>query len=336
MVDSPPTDRSRNDSTNDGDEEHILVLRSGAPGLSAESLGGAIEAELPGRTVRVAGTTSAERDLLPDAAVLVGNSLSRDHLDHAERLRLYAHTSSGTDTLPLDELERRGVAVTNAAGLMPWIAEQVLGYLLTFARDLREGYRRQQRREWRHYRPGTLVDSTVTVVGLGAIGTQILERLEPFDVERIGVRHTPEKGGPADLVVGYDELHRALDGSDYLVLACPLTELTRSLVGKAELATLPTDAVVVNVARGPVIRTQALVTALRRNQVGGAALDVTDPEPLPADHPLWSLENVVLTPHNAGSSPWLWDRVAALLADNLERVAETGAYTDLRNQVVGP
>jgi phosphoglycerate dehydrogenase-like enzyme len=312
MVDSPPTDRSRNDSTNDGDEEHILVLRSGAPGLSAESLGGAIEAELPGRTVRVAGTPSAERDLLPDAAVLVGN------------------------TLPLDELERRGVAVTNAAGLMPWIAEQVLGYLLTFARDLREGYRRQQRREWRHYRPGTLVDSTVTVVGLGAIGTQILERLEPFDVERIGVRHTPEKGGPADLVVGYDELHRALDGSDYLVLACPLTELTRSLVGKAELATLPTDAVVVNVARGPVIRTQALVTALRRNQVGGAALDVTDPEPLPADHPLWSLENVVLTPHNAGSSPWLWDRVAALLADNLERVAETGAYTDLRNQVVGP
>jgi phosphoglycerate dehydrogenase-like enzyme len=335
MVDSPPSDRFRPAATSDN-EGLILVRRTGAPSLSAKRLGEEIERVLPERTVRVAGTPTAECDLLPDATIVVGNSISRDYLDRAEQLRLYAHTSSGTDALPLDELERQGIAVTNAAGLMPWIAEQVVGYLLTFARDLREGYRRQQRKEWRHYRPGTLTGSTVTVVGCGAIGTQILERLEPFAVERIGVRHTPEKGGPADLVVGYDELHRALDGSDYLVLSCPLTGLTRGLVGEDELVTLPNDAVVVNVARGPVLRTKALVTALRRNVISGAALDVTDPEPLPADHPLWSLENVVLTPHNAGSSSNLWDRVAELLAENLERVAATGTYADLRNQVIAP
>jgi phosphoglycerate dehydrogenase-like enzyme len=233
-------------------------------------------------------------------------------------------------------LEQRGIAVTNGAGLMPWIAEQVLGYMLTFARDLREGYRRQQRKEWRHYRAGTLTGSTITVVGLGAIGKQILERLEPFNVERIGVRHTPEKGGPANLIVGYDELHRALEGAEYLVLSCPLTELTRGVVGDDELATLPNDAIVINVSRGPVLQTPALVEALRRNELAGAALDVTDPEPLPTSHPLWSFENVILTPHNAASAMALWDRVAELLAENLERVETTGTYTDLQNQVISP
>lgn len=314
----------------------VVVLRTGAPGLAAADLHGELEQHLPDRRIQLAGTPEREQDLVRDARVIVGNGISRELLDRATNLELYAHASSGTDSLPLEVFEERGIAVTNAAGLMPSISEQVLGYLLNFARDLREGQRRQNRREWRHYQPGELLGSTVTVVGLGAIGTQILARLEPFEVERIGIRHSPSKGGPAAEIYGYDDLHTALEKTEYLVLSCPLTALTRDLISTEELETLPNDAVVVNVSRGDVLDTDALVQALRRNVLGGAALDVVSPEPLPETHPLWTFENVAITPHNAGSSANHWRRLAELLAENLARAESHDGFTELRNQVVTP
>jgi phosphoglycerate dehydrogenase-like enzyme len=342
MIDDRPTPRGRTEKarhdetySTDGGVE-VLVRHQGAPSLAATDLRDALVRALPDRSVHLATTPADERALIPEATVLVGNELEPALLERAERLRLYAHASSGIDSLPLDELSARGIAVTNAAGLMPCISEQVLGYLLSHARGLRESLDRQQRREWRHFQPGELTGKTVTVVGMGAVGTQILERLEPFGVERVGVRHSPEKPGPAESIYGYPDLHEALSGADYVVLCCPLTETTTDLVGRTELDVLPNDAVLVNVARGRVVDTEALVWALHRNTVGGAALDVTSPEPLPDDHPLWGFENVVITPHNAGSSPGHWDRLASLLASNLDRVDRTGTYTDLRNQVVEP
>lgn len=314
----------------------ILVRYQGAPSLAATDLRDALIRHISNRSVTLARSPDDERALVTEATVLVGNGLDVDLLDQADQLKLYAHASSGIDSLPLAELRDRGVVVTNAAGLMPCIAEQVLGYLLYFARGLGEALDRQSRREWRHFQPGELKGQTVTVVGMGSIGTQLLDRLEPFGVERLGVRHSPEKPGPADHIYGYAELHQALAAADFAVLCCPLTETTRGLIGRTELDVLPNDAILVNVARGPVVETDALVRALARNLIGGAALDVTDPEPLPADHPLWTFENVVITPHNAGSSTGHWERVASLLAENLETVDRTGTYTGLRNQVVEP
>jgi phosphoglycerate dehydrogenase-like enzyme len=215
------------------------------------------------------------------------------------------------------------VAVTNAAGIhAPSIAEQVLGYLLTFARDLHEGWRRQRNREYRHYQARELGGSTVTVVGMGAIGHAVVERLQGFDVDTIGVRYTPEKGGPTDEVIGFDEeaFHDALARTDYLVVATPLTDTTRGLVDEAAVHTLPPESVLVNVARGGVVVTDALVYALQKQSIRGAALDVTDPEPLPEDHPLWNFENVLLTPHNAGHTPEHWNRLADILATNVPRL----------------
>ncbi len=312
----------------------ILVLRSGAPGLSAIDLRDTIEQFLPDRIVRLAETAEEERNLVSKAEIVVGNTFDQDLLRLADRLQLYAHVSTGTGALPLEAMERRGVAVTNAAGLMPCVAEQVIGYLLHFARDFQTGLNRQRHREWRHYRPGELNGSVVVVVGLGAIGTQVLDRLSGFGVSTIGIRHSPEKGGPSDEVVGYDRLHPALKRADYLVLTCPLTDLTRGLIGDSEFDTLPNDAVVINVARGKVVMTNALISAIQSEFIGGAALDVTDPEPLPEDHPLWGFDNVVITPHNAGSSISHWGRVAELLARNLDSVDENGEYVDLTNQVV--
>lgn len=117
------------------------------------------------------------------------------------------------------------------------------------------------------------------------------------------------------------------------MLACPLTETTRGLVGREELLTIDPEAVLVNIARGPVVDTDALLEALRGNQIRGASLDVTDPEPLPEDHPLWNFGNVQITPHNAGHTPKYYDRLADIVAENVERF-DAGDGAELRNQVL--
>jgi len=313
----------------------ILVLNGSAHGIPSLACADALRDRLDEYDVHLARTDSEERELIPDADIVVGGSLGGELLAAAENLELFACSSAGVGHLDLDEFSDRGIAVTNASGVHgPNIAEHVLGWLLMITRRLDEGLARQERREWRHFQAmGELNDSRVCVVGLGAIGQTVVERLSGFDLETVGVRYTPEKGGPTDEVYGFDELESALVGTDYLVLACPLTETTEGLIGPEELSWLPTDAVLVNVGRGPIVDTNALVGALRGNKIHAAALDVTDPEPLPEEHELWNLGNAYITPHNSGHTPHYWERVAEILVRNLDSVAETGEFDDLENQV---
>lgn len=303
--------------------------------MPASEYAAALGERLPGYDVRLAETPAEERSLVAHTPVVAGTTVDADLIERAEDLRLFACSYAGYGHLPMDVFEEQGVAVTTASGVHgPNIAEHVLGFILALCRRHHEGWRRQQRREWRAYETRELAGSTVTVVGLGALGSAVVERLEGFDVETIGIRHSPEKGGPTDEVYGTDSLHKALARTDYLVLAVPLTDDTRGMIGETELTTLPPDAVVVNVARGPVVDTDALVSALRSNAIGGAGLDVTDPEPLPAEHPLWGFENVLITPHNSGHTPEYYERLADIVAENLREVEDTGEYEGLRNQVL--
>lgn len=318
------------------DTPDVLVLRSDTHGLPAFEYADLLDEQLPDHDVGLARTPSEERELIEHATVVSGVDIDESLVERAENLRLFAGVAAGYNHLPLDTLREKDVAVTNASGIhAPNIAEQVVGYILTFSRRLQEGWRRQKRREWRHYQGDELMGSTVTVVGLGAIGTAVVERLSGFDVETIGIRYTPEKGGPTDEVVGFERtaVHDALARTDYLVVAAPLTETTRELLSSAEFETLPPNANVINVGRGKIVDTDALVSAIQTNQIGGAALDVTDPEPLPADHPLWRFENVVITPHNAGHSPKHWNRLADIVADNVAELSETGDAGSLKNLV---
>jgi phosphoglycerate dehydrogenase-like enzyme len=301
----------------------VLVLRRGVHGRPIEAYVEAVRERLPDREVRLARTPAEERELIADAGAVTGLDLSEELLVRAGSMELFACLYAGVDHLPLAAFEERGIPVTSAAGVhAPNVAEYVLGSILADAQGLVEGWRREQRREWRHFQTGELAGSTVTVVGLGSIGTAVVERLSAFGVDTVGVRYSPEKGGPTDEVLGYDDdLHAAYARSDYLVLTCPLTDRTEGLIDRAAFETLPPESVLVNVARGPVVDTDALVAALQGNQIGGAVLDVTDPEPLPEDHPLWALSNVRLTPHNAGDTPQYYDRVAEILAANLGRLA---------------
>ncbi|MFB6117911.1 D-2-hydroxyacid dehydrogenase [Halosegnis sp.] len=315
----------------------LLVRRQGVHGYDASEYAEVLRDRLPNHEVVHAPTRETEEREVGDADVLTGFDVDRELLAAGERLRLFACAFAGTDHLPLSAFEERGIGVTNAAGVhAPNVSEYVLGALLGHARQFREGYRRQERCEWRPWTVRELAGSTATVVGLGHIGRAVTERLAAFDVETVGIRASPQKGGPADEVIGPDQLHDALSRSTAVILACPLTDETRGLVGQPEFTTMPADAILINVARGPVVDTEALVAALRADRIGGATLDVTDPEPLPPDHPLWTFENVQVTPHNAGNTPVYYKRLADIVAENIKRVDESGWDTTLRNVVLSP
>ncbi|NUB93210.1 D-2-hydroxyacid dehydrogenase [Haloterrigena sp. SYSU A558-1] len=316
----------------------VVVLREGTEGLSMESYAETLRERLPEHAVALARTPKEERERVPQARVVTGVTIDEDLLAEADRLELFACTFAGTDHVPMDALADHGVAVTNAGGIhAPGIAEQTIANMLVFARNLHEGWRRKENNEWRHFQSHEFTDSTVTVVGLGSIGQAVVQRLEGFEVETIGIRYTPEKGGPTDEVLGFDEddVHEAFSRSDYVVLACPLNDLTRDLVDEDALATLPPEAVLVNAARGGIVDTDALVSALQYEGIRGAALDVTDPEPLPNDHELWDLENCLITPHTGGHTPKHWDRLVDIVATNL-RALEAGEGDELENVVYQP
>lgn len=307
----------------------LLVLREGVHRYDASAYADELRARLDDHEVRHATTPSAERSSVATADVVTGPRIDETLLEAADELELFACAYAGYDHLPLDALEDRGIAATTATGVhAPNVAEHVVGSMLAFSRRLHEAARAAA---WQPVDPGELAGSTVTIVGLGAIGRATVDRLDPFEVTTLGVRAHPDRGGPTDEVYGPDELHEALARTDVLVLCCPLTPETRGLVGRSELATLSADAVLVNVARGEVVETDALVAALRRGRIGGAALDVTDPEPLPDDHPLWGFDEVLVTPHSAGATPNYYGRLADLVADNVHRLADGRS---LRNVVV--
>ena len=317
----------------------VVVLRQDTHGLPAADYAAALRSRLPDHSVVHARTPSEEREFVADARVVTSVHFDESLLAGATRLELFAGVAAGTGHLPLEAFAEHGVAVTNASGIhAPNIAEQVIGYLISITRRLDEARERKANHEWRHFQAHELKDSTVTVVGLGSIGRAVVQRLEGFEVDTIGVRYSPEKGGPTDEVIGYgeDAFHDALARTDHLVVAAPLTDTTRGLVGEAEFSTLRPHATLVNVGRGPIVDTDALVRAIRKNSIRAAALDVTDPEPLPGDHPLWDLGNVTITPHNAGHSPKHWERLADIVAGNVRELDGTGDPDRLENLVVSP
>jgi phosphoglycerate dehydrogenase-like enzyme len=310
----------------------VVVLRQTIHGSGAADLVASLRERLPDSDIALARTPDEERELIASARVAVGLHIDEDLLAAAEELELFACVFAGTGHLPREELAELGVAVTNASGVHgPNIAEYVVGSMITHARQWPRAHRQKERREWRTYETTEVHDSTVTVVGLGAIGQAVLDRLGSFGVDTVGVRYSPEKGGPTDEVYGFDEFHEAICDAEYVVLACPLTDATRNLVDADALRSMRPDAVLVNIARGKVVDTDALVSALRNNRIRGAALDVTDPEPLPEDHPLWGLGSVTITPHNAGHTPHYYERVADILTENFSRL---DAGEELENRVV--
>lgn len=225
---------------------------------------------------------------------------------------------AGVDGMPLDLLKQRDVIVTNGAGINAiTIAEYVVMGMLTMAKGYREVVHAQGRHEWLQDSPGKveLFGSKALLLGYGAIGKLIEERLKAFAVDVTIVRRTP---GPETL--GPEEWRDKLDAFDWIILAVPATEETDGMIGAAELAAMKPTARLVNIARGSVIDQDALIAALKSGQIAEAFLDVTTPEPLPADDPLWDLPNAHVTMHLSGrAQDKMFVRSAQRFLENLAR-----------------
>ncbi|MGH3203534.1 MAG: D-isomer specific 2-hydroxyacid dehydrogenase family protein [Streptosporangiaceae bacterium] len=198
------------------------------------------------------------------------------------------------------------------------VAEHALALILAGLRQLKV---RARAETWGPPAGESLFGQPVTIVGAGGIATVLMRLLEPFGTPVTVVRRQAEPVSGAVRTVTTDRLTEALSGARAVVITVALTPQTRHLIGRAELAAMAPDAWLVNVARGGVVDTEALTAALQRGQIGGAALDVTDPEPLPAGHPLWDLDNCLITPHTADTEEMTQPLLAARIAENVRRLA---------------
>ena len=275
------------------------------------------------------------------ADVLVVSGLWRNELlPHAKRLRFIQSIGAGTDQFSREALAARGVRLASARGVNARaVAEHVMALVLALARRLPEARDNQAKRHWRGMigdldrREDELADKTLIIVGLGQIGGRLAKLAKAFDMRVIGIRRDPRAGGgDADAVHAVSELNALLPQADVVALTCPLTAQTEKLIDADALGRMKPSAYLVNAARGRVVDEPALIAALERRRIMGAAIDVTVEEPLPADSPLWAMDHVLITPHTAGETRRYEDNVLAIMQENLARLRR--GETELLNQVV--
>jgi phosphoglycerate dehydrogenase-like enzyme len=297
-----------------------VLARAADPGLAS------LEPPPPGVTFVVGDRPEDFRVAAPADAIFVC-SLGRKKLEPifplAPRLRWVHSRAAGIEGLLFPALVESPVPLTNSKGVFsPSLAEWVMGAVLFFAKDFRRLVRKQGAEKWEEFAPEMIDGSTLGIVGYGDIGRAVAARARAMGMRVLALRRRPEESrGDAlvDEILPATALPELLRRSDYVVVATPLTSETHHLFGRAELAHLKPSAVLVNVGRGAVIDEPTLVEALRKGRLKGAALDVFEEEPLPAGHPLWRLENVLLSPHCADqTTTWLQDATRAFL-ENLER-----------------
>jgi len=266
-------------------------------------------------------------DDVRDADALIGWELPAHLLAAAPCLRWMHAAGAGVERYKLEQIAARGVMLTNSSGVSaPNMAEHVLGMMIALTRRFPQLLRAQTRREWRdettHREVGELQGQTVLVAGIGDIGSAVAQRAAAFGMCVNGLRRRADAPPPAGFaqVFAIADLHEALADADHVVVTLPNTPRSRGLFDAAAFAAMKPGAAIYNVGRGPVIETAALIAALQSGHLAGAGLDVTDPEPLPTDSPLWDMENVLITAHTSGATPRFWERQADLIADNIRRI----------------
>jgi phosphoglycerate dehydrogenase-like enzyme len=261
--------------------------------------------------------------------IVLGGRVDQDELRSAIEqhpgVRVVQLPSAGVDAYveTMQATARDGLTFTSAKGAYSApVAEHALALTLATLRSLQI---RARASSWEREQRGiSLNGATVTIVGAGGIGTELLRLLQPFDVEVTMVRRTDEDVPGAARTITVDRLAEVLPTSDVVVVAAALTGGTRSLLGADEFAAMKDTAVLVNIARGPLVDTDALVTALAEGRIGAAGLDVVDPEPLPDGHPLWAEPRALITPHRANTNAMTEPLFQARVEANIRALAEGG------------
>ncbi len=288
--------------------------------------------------LRLADSPDSLQAALPDSDILVVTDFRttwlRDAWRQARRLEWIHATSAGVDTIMFPELIASEIPVTNARGIFDAaIAEYVLGLMLAFAKDFHGTLGLQRKHQWRHRDSERIAGKRVLVVGAGSIGRRIgrLARAAAMHVEGIASR---PRGGDEDFqaIHAAESLYERLPGADYVVIAAPLTSATEGLFGKEAFARMQPGARLINIGRGPIVQTQALVEALEDDQIAGAALDVFEDEPLREDHPLWDMPQVIISPHMAGDFTGWREALGEQFVENFHRWQKGKPLTNLVNK----
>ncbi len=244
-------------------------------------------------------------------------------MDRMPRLRIISNFGVGVDHIDLEAARQRGIPVGNTPGVLDGAtADLTFALLLAAARNIVVGDRYAHSAAFTHYDPRILLGrevhgATLGIVGLGKIGRQVARRARGFDMTVLYHNRRRDPQAEAELGAIYATLPELLRRADFITLNVPLTEETRGLIGRDELAQMKPTAILVNAARGAVIDHPALLAALEQGLIAGAALDVTDPEPLPRDHPLLRMDNVIISPHLGSATIETRLRMAELSAANL-------------------
>ena len=267
--------------------------------------------------------------LLAEAEILF--DFDRSHLEdlpeRAPLLKWIQATSAGIGQLVAEHRYAQrmpGTLFTTASGVhaIP-LAEYALMSILIFRRRVPEMFADQRERRWEPFASTDLAKRSLAVVGMGSIGKEVARVASGFGMRTVGVKRTVAGVDPdalhLDALYGLDELHEALRGAEHVVLSVPHMPETEGMIGADELALLAPGAIVVNVARGAVVDESALVDALESGHLGGAALDVFQEEPLPADSPFWAMPNVLVCAHSAGTSDRENERITDIFCENLRR-----------------
>jgi glyoxylate reductase len=295
-----------------GAQARVFVTRR-LPGRALERLQAAHDVEVwPDRLPPPREELMARAPELDGLLSMLTDRVDAELIDAAPRLRAISNYAVGVDNVDVDAASARGIPVGNTPGVLTEsTADLAMALMLGIARRLAEAESFVRAGKWRTWEPGLMLGrdlhgATVGIVGHGRIGQAVGRRLEGFGCELLT---TSRSGG-----VALDEL---LERSDFVTLHCPLNAETRGLIGAAALRRMKPTAYLVNTARGPIVDTDALDHALRTGEIAGAALDVTDPEPLPADHPLLDAPNLLVVPHVGSATHATRGRMADIAVDNL-------------------
>lgn len=318
--------------------ERILLIYPPADEARWRELSSAVDGRL---TLINAGSLDEALKAMPTADAFFGK-LTPELLARGERLKWVQSPTASLEHYLFPELAAHRCVLTNMRGLFSdVIADHVFAYVLCFCRNLHRYIRQADRRDWnpiggegdratmatgpsyvcgfdRAHRH--VADQTLGVVGVGAIGSQVCRRGAAFGMRVLGVDPRPRDIDDVVAVWPLDRLDKLLSESDFTVIAAPHTPRTERLFNAGTLAKMKPDSYLINIGRGAIVELDALVGALDSGHLAGTALDVFETEPLPADHPLWGRENVILTPHVAAASPRIAERHFATLLENVRRV----------------
>lgn len=269
----------------------------------------------------------AEKAPAADAMILwpfVGPSLI-EYCRSTANLRWLHLFTSGVDTLMNSEAGRfPGYRITSTKGIHGYpISDHILAFIFAFLRQFRGSMLGQREHQWL-FGPLSvgcreMAGLTVGIVGVGNIGLEAARKCKLLGMTVLGVKRSPIQSEWLDACYPISEIDRVLEQADFVVLCLPLSDESKHIIGQRELRVMKKSAILINIARGGVVDQQALTAALEAGEIAGAGLDVTDPEPLPADSPLWDMPNVIITPHISAQSPQYMDRAIEVVAENLRR-----------------